>query len=390
MEFKFADRMDNFQEGIFTTLANIKKKRLSENKTVFDLSVGTPDFVPEKHVIDALVEAAQIPENYKYALTDTDELIEAVKIWYKRRYRVELESDQIMSLYGSQEGFSRIALTICNPGDTVLVPNPGYPVFEMGPMLNDAHIEYYELREDNNYIIDFKSIPEELAKKAKAIVVSYPANPICRLAPVSMYKELIEWAKKYNVIVLHDNAYSELVYDGKEGISFLSVDGAMDVGIEFNSLSKTYNLTGARISFAIGNSQIITQFKKLRSQIDYGIFLPVQKAAVAALLGPQTSVERNRQEYEDRRNALADGLASIGWKGVVSEGTMFAWAPLPEGYTNSQDFVLELIDKAGVVCVPGSAFGSLGEGHVRFALVYPVEKMKQIVEAIKESGIIKK
>ncbi|MCI1958248.1 MAG: aminotransferase class I/II-fold pyridoxal phosphate-dependent enzyme [Clostridia bacterium] len=390
MEFKFADRMDNFQEGIFTTLANIKKKRINENKPVFDLSVGTPDFVPEKHIMDALVKAAQVPDNYKYAINDTDELIEAVKIWYKRRYRVDLESDQIMSLYGSQEGLSRIALTICNPGDTVLVPNPGYPVFAMGPMLNDAHIEYYELREDNNYVIDFKSIPEELAKKAKAIVVSYPANPICRVAPVSMYKELIEWAKKYNVIVLHDNAYSELVYDGKEGISFLSVDGAMDVGIEFNSLSKTYNLTGARISFAIGNSQIISQFKKLRSQIDYGIFLPIQKAAVAALLGPQTSVERNKQEYEDRRNALADGLASIGWKGVMSEGTMFAWAPLPDGYTDSQEFVLELINKAGVVCVPGSAFGSLGEGHVRFALVYPVEKMKLIVQAIKESGIIKK
>jgi len=389
MEFKFAERMSHFQEGIFTTLANIKKERLSENKPVFDLSVGTPDFMPEKHVMDALVEAAQKPENYKYAINDTDELIEAVKTWYKRRYRVELENNEIMSLYGSQEGFSRIALTICDPGDTILVPNPGYPVFEMGPMLNDAHIEYYELREENNYIIDFNSIPEEVAKKAKAIVVSYPANPICRLAPVSMYDELIKWAKKYNVIVLHDNAYSELVYDGRDGISFLSVEGAKDVGIEFNSLSKTYNLTGARISFAIGNSEIIGQFKKLRSQIDYGIFLPVQKAAVAALLGPQTSVERNRQEYEDRRNALIDGLDQIGWKGVVSEGTMFAWAPLPKGYTNSSEFVLELIDKAGVFCVPGSVFGTLGEGHVRFALVYPVEKMKEVVEAVKESGIIK-
>ena len=192
-----------------------------------------------------LVEAAKIPENFKYAITDKDEMLEAVQVWYKRRYNVELEKDEIMSLYGSQEGMSRIALTICNPGDTVLVPNPGYPVFAIGPMLNDANIEYYELREENNYLIDFNSIPEDVAKKAKAIIVSYPANPICRLAPVSFYEELVAWAKKYNVIVLHDNAYSELVYDGKKGISFLSIEGAKDVGIEFNSLSKTYNLTGA-------------------------------------------------------------------------------------------------------------------------------------------------
>ena len=390
MEIKFADRMDSFKEGIFTTLANIKKERLKENKPVFDLSVGTPDFLPEKHVVDALVEAAKIPENFKYAITDKDEMLEAVQVWYKRRYDVELEKDEIMSLYGSQEGMSRVALTICNPGDTVLVPNPGYPVFAIGPMLNDANIEYYELREENNYLIDFNSIPEDVAKKAKAIIVSYPANPICRLAPVSFYEELVEWAKKYNVIVLHDNAYSELVYDGKRGISFLSIEGAKDVGIEFNSLSKTYNLTGARISFALGNKEIISQFKKLRSQIDYGIFIPVQKAAVAALLGPQDSVERNRAEYERRRNALRDGLESIGWKGLVSEGTMFAWAPLPEGYTNSNDFVLELIDKAGVFCVPGSAFGSLGEGYVRIALVQDVEGMKKVVESIKNSGIIKK
>ncbi len=390
MEIKFADRMDSFKEGIFTTLANIKKERLKENKPVFDLSVGTPDFLPEKHVVDALVEAAKIPENFKYAITDKDEMLEAVQVWYKRRYNVELEKDEIMSLYGSQEGMSRIALTICNPGDTVLVPNPGYPVFAIGPMLNDANIEYYELREENGYLIDFNSIPEDVAKKAKAIIVSYPANPICRLAPVSFYEELVAWAKKYNVIVLHDNAYSELVYDGKKGISFLSIEGAKDVGIEFNSLSKTYNLTGARISFALGNKEIISQFKKLRSQIDYGIFIPVQKAAVAALLGPQDSVERNRAEYERRRNALRDGLESIGWKGLVSEGTMFAWAPLPEGYTNSNDFVLELIDKAGVFCVPGSVFGSLGEGYVRVALVQDVEGMKKVVESIKNSGIIKK
>ena len=389
MEFKFADRMSKIDEGIFTTLANIKKERYKEGKTVYDLSVGTPDFVPDRHVMDALIEAANHTENYKYAISDSDELLEAVKKWYKRRYKVDLEKDEIMSLYGSQEGLSRVALTLCNPGDVVLVPNPGYPIFGIGPFLNDAKIEYYELREENNYLIDFDSIPEDVAKKAKAMVVSYPANPICRTAPKSFYEKLIAFAKKYNIAILHDNAYSELVYDGKEGISFLSIEGAKEVGIEFNSLSKSYNLTGCRISFAVGNKDLITQFKKLRSQIDYGIFVPIQKAAIAALNGPQTSVERHRQEYEDRRNALCDGLAEIGWKGAVSEGTMFVWAPLPKGYTNSEKFVLELIDKTGVFCVPGSVFGSLGEGYVRFALVKTVEEMKELVSVIKNSGIIK-
>ena len=389
MEFVFADRMNKFGEGIFTTLANIKKERYKEGKPVYDLSVGTPDFVPDRHVMDALIEAAQYTENYKYAISDSDELIDAVIKWYKRRYMVDLEKDEITSLYGSQEGLSRVALTICNPGDIVLVPNPGYPIFEIGPFLNEAKIEYYELREENNYLIDFASIPEETSKAAKAIIVSYPANPICRTAPKSFYEELIAWAKKYNVVVLHDNAYSELVYDGKEGISFLAVEGAKEVGIEFNSLSKSYNLTGCRISFAVGNKELITQFKKLRSQIDYGIFIPVQKAAIAALTGPQVTVERNRQEYEDRRNALCDGLESIGWKGAASEGTMFVWAPLPEGYTNSEKFVLELIEKTGVFGVPGSVFGSLGEGYIRFALVKTVEEMKEIVASIKESGIVK-
>lgn len=389
MEIKFADRMDSFKEGIFTTFVAIKKQMMNEGRKCYDLSVGTPDFVPDKHVMDALTEASRHAESYKYAITDSDELLEAVQAWYKRRYRVELEKDEIMSLYGSQEGLSRVCLTLCNPGDVVLVPNPGYPIFEFGPMINEAKIEYYELREENNYLIDFDSIDEEIAKKAKAMVVSYPANPICRTAPKEFYNKLIEFAKKYNIVILHDNAYSELVYDGAEGLSFLSVEGAKDVGIEFNSLSKSYNLTGCRISFALGNEKIISQFKKLRSQIDYGIFIPVQKAAIAALTGPQTSVERNRQEYEDRRNALCGGLESIGWKGAVSQGTMFAWAPLPNGYTNSEKFAFELIEKAGVFCVPGSVFGSLGEGYVRFAMVKTVEEMKELVQAIKESGIIK-
>ena len=390
MEIQFADRMKLFKEGIFTTLNNIKKQRMKEGKVCYDLSVGTPDFLPAPHVMEALTKASLDPENYKYAISDRDELISAVQDWYQRRYQVTLEKDEIISLYGSQEGLSRIGMVLCNPGDIVLTPNPGYPIFSMGPMLNDAKIVHYDLKAENDYLIDFDAIDPALAKAAKAMVVSYPANPICRLAPKSFYEDLIAFAKKYNIIILHDNAYSEIVYDGNEGFSFLAIEGAKEVGIEFNSLSKGYNLTGARISFAIGNRDIIQQFQKLRSQIDYGIFLPVQAAAIAALTGPQDMVAKNRADYQSRRDALCNGLANIGWEGVRSEGTMFAWGPLPKGYTNSEQFVLELIEKSGVFCVPGSVFGPLGEGYVRFALVKPVDEMKKLVQSIADSGMIQK
>ena len=373
-----------------TGCSYLKKVSLPHSKVCYDLSVGTPDFLPAPHVMEALTKASLDPENYKYAISDRDELISAVQDWYQRRYQVTLEKDEIISLYGSQEGLSRIGMVLCNPGDIVLTPNPGYPIFSMGPMLNDAKIVHYDLKAENDYLIDFDAIDPALAKAAKAMVVSYPANPICRLAPKSFYEDLIAFAKKYNIIILHDNAYSEIVYDGNEGFSFLAIEGAKEVGIEFNPLSKGYNLTGARISFAIGNRDIIQQFQKLRSQIDYGIFLPVQAAAIAALTGPQDMVAKNRAEYQSRRDALCNGLANIGWEGVRSEGTMFAWGPLPKGYTNSEQFVLELIEKSGVFCVPGSVFGPLGEGYVRFALVKPVDEMKKLVQSIADSGMIQK
>lgn len=390
MELKFSKKMDNFQPSIFNVLEEKKQELLKAGKEVYNLSVGTPDYEPDKHVMDALVEAAKYPENYKYSLGDIPELVDAVKKWYDSRYDVKLESNEIMSVYGSQEGLARICLTLCDPGDIVLVPNPGYPIFEIGPFLCGAKVEYYNLHQANNYVPDLDSIPEELAKKAKVMMVSYPLNPVCTIAPDEFYEELIQFAKKYNIMIIHDNAYSELVYDGERGKSFLSFEGAKEVGVEFNSLSKTYNLTGARISFVLGNSEIINKFKTLRSQIDYGIFIPVQKAAVAALTGSQESVRIHRETYQRRRDALCGGLRRIGWDVPNCQGTMFAWAPIPKGFNNSVEFVLELLDKTGVICVPGSSFGSLGEGYVRFALVLPEEKMEELVEVIDKSGIIKK
>lgn len=388
MKYKVAQRMEGFQPGIFNVLEQRRQQRLAQGLPVYNLSIGTPDFLPEPHVVQALSQAASDPANYRYSLTELPELVEAVQQWYQRRYGVHLEKDELMSVYGSQEGLTHIGWALCDPGDVVLVPDPGYPIFEVGPALCGAKIVHYPLVEEKGYLPDLDAIDPEIARKAKLMVVSYPANPVCVTAPDEFYHQLIAFAKAHDIIIIHDNAYSDIIFDGREGKSFLSYEGAKDVGVEYNSLSKTYNLTGARISFVLGNREIIQTFRRLRSQIDYGIFLPVQYAAIAALNGPQESVERNRTEYQARRDALCGGLRSIGWKVPDSQGSMFVWAPLPEGYYSSVDFCFELLERTGLLCTPGSAFGCQGEGHVRFALVQPAEEMKKIVAAVAASGMI--
>ena len=388
MKLNVAQRMEEFQPGIFNVLDERRQQRLAQGLPVYNLSIGTPDFLPEPHVVQALAQSASQPTNNRYSLTGLPELVEAVKHWYLRRYGVELEPEELMSIYGSQEGLTHIGWALCDPGDVVLVPDPGYPIFEMGPALCGAEIVHYPLKEENGYLPDLDGIEPELADQAKMMVVSYPANPVCVTAPDEFYHKLIAFAKAHNIIILHDNAYSDIIFDGRVGKSFLAYEGAKEVGVEYNSLSKTYNLTGARISFVLGNRQLIQTFRRLRSQIDYGIFLPVQHAAIAALNGPQDSVARNRAEYQARRDALCGGLRSIGWNVPDSQGSMFVWAPLPKGYHNSVDFCFELLERSGLLCTPGAAFGQLGEGHVRFALVQPVPVMQEIVSAVAKSGML--
>lgn len=388
MKKRFSHKAEQMDAGIFAILDAKKNELQAQGKKIYNLSVGTPDFRPPKHVMDAVSEAAKNPENYKYALVELPQLLEAAQGFFKRRFDLDLEQDEIMELYGSQEGMAHIAWTLCDPGDIVLVPNPGYPIFSIGPQLCDATVWEYPLYPENGFLPKLDEIPEDIARRAKLMVVSYPGNPCCKTAPDSFYKELIAFAKKYEIVILHDNAYADLVF-GKQGGSFLCYEGAKDVGIEFYSLSKTFNYTGARVSFAIGNKEIIKKFKAIRTQFDYGTFLPVQYGAIAALTGPFDGVIQQCKEYEARSKALCGGLREIGWDVPDSDGTMFAWAPLPKGYTNSEQFALELMEKSGVICVPGTSFGSLGEGYVRFALVLPPEGLREVVESIKKSGIIR-
>lgn len=377
------------ESNIFNQLDERKRALLQSGKDVINLSIGTPDFRPDGHVMEAVSRAALDPEQYKYSLNETRALLDAVQDWYKRRYDVALADDEIMAVCGSQEGIAHVCFPFAGPNDLILAPDPGYPIFSFGPLMTGAAVALYPLKEENNWLLDFADIPEDIADRAKAMVVSYPNNPTTAVADRAFYERLVTFAREHNIIVIHDNAYSDLLLNGEQGLSFLSIPGAKEVGIEFNSLSKTYNLTGMRVSFALGNREVINKFRAFRSQIDYGMFYPIQAGAVAALTGPQDIVARNREGYMARRDALCGGLRSIGWDVPDAQGTMFVWAKIPDRFASSVDFVVELMEKTGVIGVPGSAFGAQGEGYVRFALVVPPERMAEAVRRIDQSGILK-
>lgn len=389
MEIQCSKRLKHFQTGIFADLNERQLKLAAEGRKIYNLSVGTPDFKPAQHIVDAISQAAMEPENYKYSLRDLPEMLIAVKDYYRKRFGVEVTTDEITSVDGTQEGMGHLGMALTSPGDIALLPNPGYPIFEAGAYLGGAELYFYPLLSENDFQPDFSQIPEDIARKAKFLVLSYPYNPVCRTAREDVYREAIAFARKYNVIIIHDNAYSDIIFDGKTGGSFLQYEGAKEVGAEFFSLSKSFNVTGCRISFLVGNQKIIDAMKLLRSQYNFGMFLPVQYGAIAALTGPLDFVKEQCKKYQKRRNALCGGLRRIGWNVPDSEGTMFVWAKIPAGYKSSREFCMALMEKSGVVCTPGDSFGSLGEGYVRFALVLPTYELEEAVDVINESGVLR-
>ena len=384
----FSKRMELFSESIFTILAKKTINRKQAGLDVIDFSTGTPNIPPTKNIRDILSKAALDPKNYVYAINDLPELLSAVITWYKKRYNANLNNDEVCSLLGSQEGLSHLAMILINEGDTVLVPNPSYPVFKNGPLIAGARIVEMPLLKENNYLIDFEAINEDDAKLAKFMIVSYPNNPTCAIADDKFYLKLIDFAKKYKITVLHDNAYSELLFE-TPGKSFISYPDAKDIGVEFNSLSKTYGLAGARVGFAVGNKEIIKQIKTLKSNMDYGMFIPIQLAAIEAINGDQSCVEQTRIAYKKRRDAFLDNAKKIGWEIEESKGTMFIWAKIPNKYKTSIDFVNDLFDQTGVLFVPGSAFGTYGEGFVRIALIQDVELIEKAFIAMNKTNIFK-
>lgn len=383
-----SQRLDRFGAEVFASLNNKLLALKAQGKTIYNMSVGTPDFKPYDHVVEALTQAAQDPEMWKYALRDLPELKQAVCDYYERRFGVSgITPSMVQSCNGTQEGVGHLGLALLDPGDTILVPDPCYPVFEAGAKIADAKLEYYPLVAEHNYLPYVAGIDPEVADRAKYMIVSLPANPVGSVGTPEVYEEIIAFAREHNLLIVHDNAYSDIVFDGEPGGSFLQYPGALEVGVEFFSLSKSFNVTGARIGFLVGREDVVSAFAKLRSQIDFGMFFPIQKAAIACLNGPRDEVEAQRLKYQERRDALCDGLEGLGWERPNAHGSMFVWAKLPGGRTDSMAFCEELMEKAGVVVTPGASFGPSGEGHVRMALVLPPDQIALAVEAIREAGL---
>lgn len=383
-----SQRLNRFGAEVFASLNNKLLALKAQGKTIYNMSVGTPDFKPYNHVVEALTQAAQDPEMWKYALRDLPELKQAVCDYYERRFGVSgITPSMVQSCNGTQEGVGHLGLALLDPGDTILVPDPCYPVFEAGAKIADAKLEYYPLIAEHNYLPYVAGIDPEVADRAKYMIVSLPANPVGSVGTPEVYEEIIAFAREHDLLIVHDNAYSDIVFDGEPGGSFLQYPGALEVGVEFFSLSKSFNVTGARIGFLVGREDVVSAFAKLRSQIDFGMFLPIQKAAIACLNGPRDEVEAQRLKYQERRDALCDGLEGLGWERPNAHGSMFVWAKLPGGRTDSMAFCEELMEKAGVVVTPGASFGPSGEGHVRMALVLPPDQIALAVEAIREAGL---
>lgn len=383
-----SQRLDRFGAEVFASLNNKLLALKAQGKTIYNMSVGTPDFKPYDHVVEALTQAAQDPEMWKYALRDLPELKQAVCDYYERRFGVSgITPSMVQSCNGTQEGVGHLGLALLDPGDTILVPDPCYPVFEAGAKIADVKLEYYPLVAEHNYLPYVAGIDPEVADRAKYMIVSLPANPVGSVGTPEVYEEIIAFAREHDLLIVHDNAYSDIVFDGEPGGSFLQYPGALEVGVEFFSLSKSFNVTGARIGFLVGREDVVSAFAKLRSQIDFGMFFPIQKAAIACLNGPRDEVEAQRLKYQERRDALCDGLEGLGWERPNAHGSMFVWAKLPGGRTDSMAFCEELMEKAGVVVTPGASFGPSGEGHVRMALVLPPDQIALAVEAIREAGL---
>ncbi|MDQ0272022.1 LL-diaminopimelate aminotransferase [Cytobacillus purgationiresistens] len=387
MNIKMATRMQSFQESIFSELAEIKHSKISKGISMIDLSVGSPDLPPPSYITAAMSEMTSNPHLYGYTLKGTDAFHEAVTKYYHRKYQVDLDlKKEVTLLMGSQDGLVHLPMVLCDPGDIVLVPDPGYTAYEAGVNLAGGQLYPMPLKEENDFLPEFTEVPIEVCKKAKLMILNYPGNPVPALATEAFFKEAIAFAKEHNIVILHDFAYSELYFEERP-ISFLSVDGAMDVGIEMNSLSKSFNMAGCRVAYAAGNKEVIALLSNLKSNLDYGVFYPIQAAAAQALTDESDFLDNLRRVYKTRRDLFVNGLRELGWNVAMPKGSMFIWAKLPEGF-ESKAFALELIERANVVVTPGNAFGKWGEGFVRMGIVQSEETLLEVVQRIQKSGIL--
>lgn len=386
IKVELASRVKNLPPYLFATIDKMKQETKAKGVDLIDLSIGDPDVPTPGHIVEAMKTAVEKPEHHRYpSYEGMLSFREAVAGWYKRRFDVALDpADETLSLIGSKEGIGHVPLAFVEPGDTVLVPSPGYPVYPVSVMFAGGVSHIMPLTEENGFLPDLKAIPQETLQKAKLMFINYPNNPTAAVAPRAFYEEVVALAARYNIIVCHDAAYSEIYFDGEKPLSFMQIDGAKDVGIEFHSLSKTYNMTGWRIGFAVGNPDIIAGLGKIKSNLDSGVFQAIQEASVTALATDESVLSGIRKTYQDRRDALYEGLKGIGIEVALPKASFYLWAKVPKQF-DSSSFVAHILEKAGVMTTPGNGFGAPGEGYVRFALTVPVERMKEAAERLRKA-----
>jgi LL-diaminopimelate aminotransferase len=385
MNYEFADRVRNLPPYLFAAIDKMKRDAQSKGVDVIDLSIGDPDIPTPVHIVEAMKKAVENPAHHRYpSYEGMLSFREAVAKWYARRFGVSLDPHkEVLSLIGSKEGIGHMPLAFVNPGDAVLVPSPGYPVYPVSTLFAGGEAYIMPLVEKNCFMPDLSVIPANVLKRAKLMFINYPNNPTSTAAPKGFYENVVAFARKHGIIVCHDAAYSEIYFDGKKPMSFMEVEGAGEVGIEFHSLSKTYNMTGWRIGFAVGNRDVIAGLGKIKTNLDSGVFQAIQEASIVALGTGDDVLSAIRNTYQARRDALFEGLRALGFDLVKPEATFYLWAKVPVGY-DSSGFVAYLLEEAGVLGTPGNGFGAPGEGYIRFALTVPVERIKEAVERIRK------
>ncbi len=387
IDIEISDRLNSLPQYLFKEIDRQKDEIKKRGVDIIDLGVGDPDLPTPPHIIDALNNAAIDPANHRYpSYTGMADFNEAVARWYKKRFNVALNSEkEVVTLIGSKEGIAHIPLAFINPGDVALVTSPGYPVPDIGVKFAGGKTYFMDLLKENNFLPDLDAVPEDIAQKSKMMFINYPNNPTAAVATEEIFKDVVSFADSHNIIVCHDAAYTEMAFEGYRPISFLETEGAKEVGIEFHSLSKTYNMTGWRIGFAVGRAEAIQALGQVKSNIDSGAFQAVQIAGITALDGDQACVEEMKKEYAQRRDILVAGLFDLGLSLEKPSATFYLWIEVPGGYT-SAEFASRLLTKAGIVVTPGNGFGAAGEGYVRMALTVSKERLREVVERIRSIG----
>ena len=383
-----AERINALPPYVFARLDELKANAREQGLDLIDLGMGNPDGSAPQPVIEAAIAALANPENHGYPpFEGTASFRRSITTWYKRCYNVELNPDsEALPLIGSKEGLAHLALAYVNPGDLILVPSPAYPAHFRGPLIAGGEIHELILTPENDWLIDLAAIPDEVAQRAKILYFNYPSNPTTATAPREFFEDIVAFARRHEILLVHDLCYAELAFDGYQPTSLLEIPGAKEIGVEFHTLSKTYNMAGWRVGFVVGNRHIIQGLRTLKTNLDYGIFAAIQTAAETALQLPDEYIKKVQEKYKRRRDFLIEGLGELGWKIPKSKATMYLWVPTPVGM-DSTTFALEVLQTTGVVFTPGNAFGEAGEGYVRISLIADCDRLGEMLRRLKKAGV---